>query len=71
MPADLIKFLIEEKAFEKYVQNTKKYLEEYPRVRPFSYSNNLFYILDVSFRWDETPEGYNYWYRIYCKLKNY
>jgi len=60
------KFLIENKALENFVNNTKfNTIEEY-----LTYTNSIisekekmFYVQD-GFKWDETKEGVSYWMSI-------
>lgn len=60
------KFLIENNCYFEYMENIRKILEETNYSEDWICGEDDFFIAS-DFMWNFTPEGYDYWKRIYDK----
>ena len=67
MPYELLHFLIEYKCFERFVRNVSDPAatgaDEYFLTFVKEGNIDLVNLLNYSFVWKKTPEGYDFWYR--------
>lgn len=60
------KFLIENNCYFEYMENIRKILEETNYSKDWICGEDDFFIAS-DFMWNLTPEGHDYWKRIYDK----
>lgn len=74
----MIRFLKENKAFSAFIKNRKNYIDKYPSnfinydktTANYLFNETSFSSGYVSFCWDDTTEGYDFWYNLCKRIKN-
>ena len=64
---EFVKFLVREHILKKYVNNLQNENINYKKFNISSYDFLPQDFLARSFHWDETTEGFDFWYRIHEK----
>ena len=72
LPNDFIEFMKQEKVWEKYKDNVYDHAKEVSAdVLLKVILNADIHILNVSFIWEETKEGFEFWKNVYDKWLTY